>query len=139
MSRRRQPGSDGVVVDASAVVELLLGGTRGVAIGDRLRGQALHAPAHLDAEVLSAFGRLHRAGHISARIVSQRVRALSAAPIQRHALPQLLAGAWGRRANLSLLDALYVELADRLDVGLLTTDRRLARGTSKAEYVEALD
>ena len=139
MSRRRHAGSDGIVVDASAMVDLLLGGSRGAAVQARLRGVALQAPGHLDAEVLSALGRLHRSGHITARSVSQRVRTLSAAPIQRHSLPPLLAGAWRRRTNLSLLDALYVELADRLDVGLLTTDRRLARGTSKAEYVEALD
>ncbi len=135
MSRRRHGGSDGIVVDASAMVDLLLGGSRGAAVQARLRGVALQAPGHLDAEVLSALGRLYCSGHITARSVSQRVRTLSAAPIQRHSLPPLLAGAWRRRTNLSLLDAIYVELAELLELSLLTTDRRLAKATSRAQYV----
>ncbi len=35
--------------------------------------------------------------------------------------------AWTLRHNLSFYDALYVALADRLDVPLLTGDARLAR------------
>jgi len=125
------------VVDASAMVDLLLGGARGDAVRTQLRGHAMHAPGHLDAEVLSALGRLQRGGHISTRAAAQRLRTLAAAPLQRHLLPQLLAGAWRRRNNLSLLDALYVELAEELHVPLVTTDRRLARAASMAEYVQS--
>lgn len=121
------------------MVDLLLGGPRGVAVQTRLRGHTMHGPAHLDAEVLSALARLHRAGHFSTRATSQRIRTLAAAPVQRHTLPQLLAGAWRRRGNLSLLDALYVELAESLHVPLVTTDRRLSRAISTAEYVDASD
>jgi hypothetical protein len=35
-----------------------------------MRGHELHAPAHLDAEVLSALGRLHRAGEVPQTSVS---------------------------------------------------------------------
>lgn len=125
------------MVDASAMVDLLLGGARGDAVRTQLRGHAMHAPGHLDAEVLSALGRLQRGGHISTRAAAQRLRTLAAAPLQRHLLPQLLAGAWRRRNNLSLLDALYVELAEELHVPLVTTDRRLARAASMAEYVQS--
>lgn len=135
MSRRRPPAGKGVVVDASAMVDLLLGGPRGVAVREELRGQTLHAPGHLDAEILSALGRLHRSGHITTRSVSQRLRTLAAAPMQRHPIPPLLAGAWRRRTNLPLLDAVYVELAELLDMGLVTTDQRLAKATTTAEYV----
>lgn len=123
------------MIDASAVVDLLLRGPRGAAVQSRMRGSALCAPAHLDAEVLSALGRLNRAGHVSTQNVAQRIRALAAAPVQRHPLPQLLPGAWRRRTNLALLDALYVELAAQLQVPLVTTHRRLARAASTAEYV----
>ena len=115
------------VVDASALVDLLVGTDQGQAVGSHLSGfTVLHAPAHVDAEVLSALGRLHRAGAVTARQVSDRLGALAAAPMARHELAPLLAGAWRRRHQLRLVDALYVELADLLGARLVTTDGRLA-------------
>ena len=102
-----------LVIDASAMVDLLLGGPLGEAVGRRLRGHALHAPAHLAAEVLSALGRLSRADALAASDVD-------------HPVSGLLEGAWARRSNLRLADALYVELADALGLALVTTDGRLA-------------
>lgn len=60
---------ESVVVDASAMVEALVGTRLGGATRTRLRGCELHAPAHLDTEVLSALGRLHRAGDVDADTV----------------------------------------------------------------------
>jgi len=118
---------DEAVVDASALVDFLLGTDHGRSVGMVLsRFAVLHAPAHIDAEVLSALGRLHRAGTITARQATSRLEELAAAPIQRHALMSLLAGAWRRRARLRLVDALYVELSETLGATLLTTDTRLA-------------
>ena len=122
-----------LVVDASALVDLLLGNDGGAAVGRRMRGCALHAPSHLDAEVLSALGRLHRAGLLSAGDVGERLAALADAPVQRHELAPLLRGAWERRDNLRLVDSLYIELADRLGCRVLTTDQRLAEVSSVAE------
>jgi predicted nucleic acid-binding protein len=114
-----------VVVDASAMVDLLLGNEVGGAVRRRLAGHALHAPAHLDAEVLSALGRLHRGGDLQAEEVESRLGDLAAAPIQRHDVSDLLVGAWSRRHQLRLADALYVQLAVVRDLPLVTTDRRL--------------
>jgi predicted nucleic acid-binding protein len=114
-----------VVVDASAIVDLLLGNELGAAVRRRLAGHALHAPAHLDAEVLSALGRLHRAGDLTADDVESRLHALATAPIRRHDVSALLAGAWARRQRVRLVDALYVELAASLRHALVTTDGRL--------------
>ena len=127
---------DDLVVDASVLVDLLLGNDVGVKVEFRLRGQELHAPAHLDAEVLSALGRLHRAGQLDEEQVSERLDALATAAIERHPLPNLLAGAWTRRHTLRLVDALYVELAEQLDATLLTTDGPLAAATEIAELIE---
>ncbi len=123
-----------VVVDASALVDLLLGGPLGAAVRTRLSGQALHAPAHTDAEVLSALGRLHRAGTLSADEVEGMLTRLSSAPMVRHPVADLLAGAWARRSRLRLADALYVELAVARAMPLVTTDRRL-RPVPVAEVV----
>lgn len=125
-----------VVVDASALVDLLLGNPLGQAVGRRLAGQVLHAPAHVDAEVLSALGRLHRAGDLSASEVTTMLDALTAAPITRHPPAELVHGAWQRRHQLRLVDALYVELASRLERPLVTTDRRL-RDVQQVVVVDA--
>jgi predicted nucleic acid-binding protein len=127
---------EAVVLDASAVVEALLGTTLGVAVRERMRGRRLHAPAHLDAEVLSALGRLHRAGGLHESTVAAALDELAAAPIRRHPLTGLLPGAWARRGNQRLVDALYVELAVSLaSAPLLTTDARLARSHDQAELI----
>ena len=124
-----------LIVDASAMVELLVRSKRAASIRDRLRGHELHVPAHFDAGVLSAMGRLHRSDLLTARQVGARVGRLAAAPLVRHLLAPLLAGAWRRRHNLRFVDALYVELASQLDAPIVTTDAGLAGASGAAEYV----
>jgi predicted nucleic acid-binding protein len=124
-----------VVVDALVLVDLLAGTEVAPAARARLAHAVLHAPAHLDAEVLSALGRLQRAGELATGDVDAGVAHLTALPVTRHGLPRLLAGAWARRGDLRLLDALYVELAARLGVPVLTTDHRLARASPLAEAI----
>ncbi len=114
-----------IVADASALVDLLLANELGQAVGRRVAGHDLHAPAHVDAEVLSALGRLHRAGDLDENDVETKLASLASAPITRHAVNDLLLGAWARRHRLRLADALYVELATTLGCQLVTTDRRL--------------
>jgi predicted nucleic acid-binding protein len=85
--------------------------------------------------VLSALGRISRAGRVSEVRVAEALGDLATAPIQRHPLPPLVAGAWARRHNISLRDALYVELASQLGATVVTTDARLAAATSLAELI----
>lgn len=61
-SRRRVMAE--AVADASALVDLLVGNELGEAVQRRIAGHALHALAHVDAEILSALGRLQREGAI---------------------------------------------------------------------------
>lgn len=120
-----------LLLDASAVVDLLLRSDR----GERLR-QALEADdpddlvtvAHLDAEVFSGLARHHRAGLLDADEVTAllpRLADLGATrmPITR----ELLEAAWALRDNIAARDALYVAAARALDAALVTTDDRLAR------------
>lgn len=116
-----------VVVDASAMVELLLGTDAGRQVARHLRGATAAAPAHLDAEVLSAFGRMVRAGEIEEEQVASRLAELARAPLTRFSVAPLLAAAWELRSNLTLRDAVYVALARWLDATLLTGDARLSR------------
>jgi len=125
------------VVDASALVEFLADTPLGAEVGRRLEEGALHAPASLDLEVLSGLGRLHRKDRLSARHVTTRLEWLRRAPIERHLLAPLVLGAWQKRHRLSLPDALYAALAERLHATLITTDARLGRAYPGAEVVTA--
>lgn len=115
-----------MVLDASAAVELLLGTAAGRRTATLLRGESVAAPAHLDAEVLSALGRLARAGEVSEERVASSLGELGRAPIHRYPLSLVLRAAWDLRSNVSLRDALYVALARRLNATVITADRRLA-------------
>jgi predicted nucleic acid-binding protein len=119
-----------LVVDASAMVDVLVGSPVAAEVIEALRGAELHTPAHFDAEILSALGRLQRSGHLSPRQVTARLARLAEAPIQRHPLTSLLAGAWSRRKNVRLVDALYVELGSQLGSPVASTDRGLSRASS---------
>lgn len=116
-----------LVADASTVVEVL----RRTELGDRvaaaMRGATVAAPAHLDAEVLSALGRLSRAGEVDSAAVERSLDRLTRMPMQRYPLPPLLRRAWALRDNIALRDGLYVACAELLDAAVLTLDGRLAR------------
>ena len=93
---------DVFVVDASVVVDFVLGGVAQTAIAERIADASLHAPAHLDAEVLSAIGRIHRAGALTAREAGERLDDATEIPVTRHLLGSLVRGAWQRRERLGL-------------------------------------
>ena len=84
--------------------------------------------------MLTALGRLHRAGDLDDDTVTRLLGRVVDAPIERHPLKELVAGAWARRHQLRLADALYVELAAARGAPLVTTDRRL-RDTPMADVV----
>lgn len=69
--------------DAPAIVDPLIGQTLGAGVLARLDGCGLHAPAHLEVEVLSALGQLHRAGELATRAVGRLFSVLAAARIRQ--------------------------------------------------------
>lgn len=110
-----------VVVDASAVVDLLVNGY------PLPYPAAMASPAHLDAEVLSALGRLHRGGTLTVFDVEQMLEDLAALPVVRVAIQELTVMAFALRHSVALRDGLYVALAQATNASLKTTDARLAR------------
>ncbi len=116
-----------LVVDASAVVEVLRRSDRGDVVAARMRGATLAAPAHLDAEVLSALGRLVRAGDAQAARVTRALNRLVRLPVERFPIAPLVQRAWELRENIALRDGLYVACAETLSATLLTIDGRLTR------------
>lgn len=119
------------VLDASALVELLLGTPRGrwvracLADGDTGVG-AFHAPAHLDVEVGQALRRIESSGEASPERCRAAVEILGEFPVRRHLVTPFLARIWDYRMNLTAYDAAYVALAEALDCPLVTFDERLA-------------
>lgn len=117
-----------LVLDASAMVDLLLRNPRGNDVRLHLRDQPLWSVVHLDAEVFSALARLHRNGQLSTRQVSARLGLLGELAVERLPItPPLLDAAWALRHDIAARDALYVAAARSLGARLLTTDQRLAR------------
>lgn len=90
------------------------------------------APAHVRSEILAALGRRYRSGILTAGQVDAALLSTSRLPITEMPVADLLVGAWARRDNIQLADALDVELAAQLDTVVVTTDRRLARATPLA-------
>jgi predicted nucleic acid-binding protein len=88
-------------------------------------GHALFAPAHLDAEVVSALRRMTRGNSRLAAAVPGVLRHLAVAPIRRMPLAPLLERMWDLRDNITPYDAAYVALAEQLDATLVTCDAKL--------------
>lgn len=112
------------VVDAATVVDLICDLPSGVPYrAHLLAAEAVATPAHLDAEVLSALGRLKRAGQLTRE--AERVEALRSFRARRWPLRPLLDAAWRLTDRIAVRDALYVALAASLDAILVSTDGRL--------------
>jgi predicted nucleic acid-binding protein len=113
-----------VVIDASVLVNALLvnGSAR-----SRLAAESLQAPELIDAEVLSVLRRLVLAGKLQDCAALQALTVAHQLGLRRYVSRALWRRAWELRLNLSAYDALYVALAEQLQVPLLTADARLAR------------
>jgi len=120
-----------LVVDASAVIDLLVRSDRGDGVRAFLADRAeedMATVAHLDAEVFSGLARLYRADDLDAEEVAVLLRRLGDLAVARLPITaRLLDAAWALRDNVAARDALYVAAAEVLSADLVTTDDRLAR------------
>ena len=116
-----------VVIDASALVDLIVQSERAPAVAQAVGATEMVAPDVVNPEVLSILRRLERTGALAARQAVQAVDDLMDAPVRRFSTLPLLAEAWTLRANVSAADACYVVLARILRCPLVTADRKLSR------------
>lgn len=124
-----------LVVDASALTELILGRPAGEIVGEHLARHkfALHAPHLVDVEVLSALRRLVASGEATAERAGEAIDDLQDLPIERYPHDILVPRIWQLRENFSAHDASYIALAEGVadePVPLLTADGRLARAVT---------
>lgn len=128
-----------LVVDASCLCEVLIGGPGAEAIGDRLAEDADHAAPHIvDVEVFGVLRREHLRGRLDRTAAAQAVEDLEAWPGERFGHRLLLARAWQLRDTVRGWDAMYVALAEALDATLVTSDRRLAAASGPTCPIEVL-
>ena len=125
------------VLDASAVVELLLGTELGRAVAALVSDPAtdLAAPHLVDVEVAQALRRYVRDRTLTARGAAAALDDLRALDIERHGHEALLDRVWTLRDNLTAYDAVYLALAEALDTTVLTCDRKLARAPGLARRI----
>ena len=126
-----------IVLDASAVLELLLGTPAGLEVGARLTdpAMALHAPHLIDVDVAQVLRRYVREAQLTNEDAATAVRDLRDLNLTRHAHEPLLDRVWALRQNFSAYDAVYVALAEVLDASLVTCDRRLAHAPGMKKRV----
>jgi predicted nucleic acid-binding protein len=128
-----------VVIDASAVINQLIGGDAAAAIVRHTAygAEELHAPHVVDLEVLNA---LRRERLFDAATAAAMLSDFLDLPIERYPHTLLAPRIWELRHNFTAYDATYVALAEALDGGapLLTSDKGLARATRKHTDVEVL-
>ncbi|MDQ6783244.1 MAG: type II toxin-antitoxin system VapC family toxin [Actinomycetota bacterium] len=115
------------VIDASVLTAFYAADDpRRDAVAARLgTGDPLFAPAHVDAEVVSALRGI-AARHRGLRAaVPDALRHLAGFPIRRVPLAPLLQRMWELRDNVTPYDAAYVAVAERLEGPLVTCDAKL--------------
>lgn len=107
-----------IVLDASAVVEILTNGRLAGSIRQDLAGRSdsFIVPHLLDIEVISALRRMFAPQRPDSHRMDQALAALAMLPAQRYPHTPLLERIWELRRNFTCYDAdstIYASIADR--------------------------
>jgi predicted nucleic acid-binding protein len=129
-----------IVLDASAVLELLLNTEHASLVIERIAdpAESLHAPHLLSVEVAQVLRRYVATRSITGDAGRVALDALADLDIARYAHEPFLDRVWELRDNLTAYDSVYVALAEVLDCPLLTFDGLLAAAPGHRAAVELL-
>lgn len=116
-----------LVIDASAVCELLVDGQRRSQVQTAVAEHHLVAPQLLMAEVLSVLRGWVLGGHLEERRARAAITDFKGLGVELVDMTPLAETAWEFRNNVSVCDAMYAALAATLELPLLTCDEKLAR------------
>lgn len=121
-----------IVVDASAMVEALIGRKPDAELLERLSGEVA-APHLLDVEVLSVLRGLVLGGKLKPEAADQARADHFAFTLVRHEVAPFAERIWELRHQFSSYDACYLALAEALAVPLYTCDAKLTSSEHTAE------
>jgi predicted nucleic acid-binding protein len=129
-----------IVVDASAVLELVLRTEKGKKVEARLLvpEESLHAPHLIDVEVTQALRRLVQLKEITARRGKEALDDHASLHLKRADHKDMLERVWELRESISAYDATYVALSEVLDAPLITCDSKLARAHGHDAFIELI-
>jgi predicted nucleic acid-binding protein len=129
-----------IVVDASAILEVLLNTSVAARIGTRLfaAGETLHAPHLLDLEVAQVLRRYTASGDLAPQRGLEALEDLLAFPLTRYPHDVFLTRIWDLRRTVTAYDGAYVALAEALAAPLLTRDAQLASARGHVARIELL-
>jgi len=127
-----------IVVDSSALIELLLGTSKGPAVKAALatHNGKLHAPYLLDIEILHVLRRYNLSNSLTDAQADRALFSFGLLDCVRYPQAALIHRIWELRHNLTAYDAAYVALAEALDAPLLTCDARLASSPGHTARIE---
>lgn len=128
-----------IVVDASALVEVLLRTPAAEPISDRLFSEPgdLAVPHLIDVEVAQVVRRYVLRGEVTPERGREALEDLADFPLERSPHTASLPRIWELRDNVSAYDAAYVVLAEALQAPLVTCDARLARAVREGDAITA--
>ncbi|MBI5379471.1 MAG: type II toxin-antitoxin system VapC family toxin [Nitrospirae bacterium] len=129
-----------IVVDASALLEVLLNTPSGSRVALRLfaEDETLHAPHLVDVEVAQVLRRYTLIGELDPDRGLQALEDLADFPLTRYPHDLLLPRMWELRHHATAYDAAYLALAEALAAPLLTCDARLAASAGHHARVELI-
>lgn len=128
-----------IVVDASAVIELLMCSELGGRLETRLFGgdELLNAPHLLDVEVLQVVRSLVAARELSPDAARDKLERLQQMDVVRHPHTELAMRIFELRHNLTAYDAVYLALAEHLnEATLVTCDRSFEKVPGRRARIE---
>jgi len=129
-----------IVIDASALMEVLLATEVGARVRARLfrAEEMVHAPHLLDLEIVHVLRRSCGIGQMEPNRAEQALAVLSDLRMVRHPHEPYVPRIWALRHSLTAYDATYVALAEALASPLITRDGHMASAHGHRAKIELI-